>query len=96
MSLAKFYWKPYFWHRAYYVGSVGGASLDTVKRYEAHGTKDGHQEAATRLTPSPLRPGKGNARALCSIQDAQPEECDREVAHAVRDIRTRQHGVPLA
>jgi len=31
--LAKFYWKPYVWHRAYYVGSVGKASLETVKRY---------------------------------------------------------------
>ena len=39
--LAKFYWKPYFWHRAYYADSVGGASLDTVKRYvEAQGTKE--------------------------------------------------------
>lgn len=36
--LRKFYWKPYFWHRAYYVGSVGGASLETVRRYvEAQG-----------------------------------------------------------
>ena len=26
--LANFYWKPYFWHRAYYVGSVGGTSLE--------------------------------------------------------------------
>ncbi|WP_207651519.1 IS200/IS605 family transposase [Sulfobacillus thermosulfidooxidans] len=39
--LAKFYWKPYFWHRAYYVGSVGEASLETVKRYvEAQGTQE--------------------------------------------------------
>jgi putative transposase len=30
--LAHFYWKPYFWHRAYYVGSVGGAPLEVVKR----------------------------------------------------------------
>lgn len=37
--LDKFYWKPYFWHRAYYVGSVGGATLETVKAYvEAQGT----------------------------------------------------------
>ncbi len=36
--LRKFYWKPYFWHRAYYVGSVGGASRETVRRYvEAQG-----------------------------------------------------------
>lgn len=38
--LAAFYWKPVFWHRAYYVGSVGSASLDTVRAYvEAQGTK---------------------------------------------------------
>lgn len=38
--LAAFYWKPVFWHRAYYVGSVGGASLETVRAYvEAQGTK---------------------------------------------------------
>lgn len=33
VHLQRFYWKPYFWHRAYYVGSVGNASRDTVKRY---------------------------------------------------------------
>jgi len=33
-------WKPVFWHRAYYVGSVGVASLETVRAYvEAQGTK---------------------------------------------------------
>lgn len=31
--LKQFYWKPYFWHRAYYLGSVGNASLETVMRY---------------------------------------------------------------
>lgn len=31
--LKSFYWKPGFWHRAYYLGSVGNASLETVKRY---------------------------------------------------------------
>ena len=31
--LRKFYWKPVFWHRAYYAGSVGHASLETVRRY---------------------------------------------------------------
>lgn len=29
----QFYWKPYFWHRAYFVASVGHASLETVKKY---------------------------------------------------------------
>ena len=39
--LAKFYWKPHFWHRAYFVGSVGGATLETVKAYvESQGTKE--------------------------------------------------------
>lgn len=37
--LAGFYRKPMFWHRAYYVGSVGGATLDTVRAYvENQGT----------------------------------------------------------
>jgi putative transposase len=31
--LANFYWKPLFWTRAYYVSTVGGASLDVVKAY---------------------------------------------------------------
>ncbi len=36
-----FYWKPYFWHRAYYVGNIGGATLETVRRYvESQGTKE--------------------------------------------------------
>ncbi|SMC03150.1 putative transposase [Sulfobacillus thermosulfidooxidans DSM 9293] len=39
--LAKFYQKPYFWHRAYYVASAGEVSLDTIKRYvEAQGTQE--------------------------------------------------------
>ena len=29
--LGKFYGKPLFWHRAYFVGSVGGATLETVR-----------------------------------------------------------------
>ena len=50
--LAKFYWKPYFWHRAYYVGSVDGASLETVKRYvETQGTKEKPRKAAKRPPP---------------------------------------------
>ena len=39
--LAPFYSKPAFWHRAYYVGSVGGATLETVRAYvDAQGTKE--------------------------------------------------------
>jgi putative transposase len=44
--LGAFYRKPAFWHRAYYVGSVGSASLETVRAYvEAQGS-----------TPKPRRP----------------------------------------
>ena len=39
--VAKFYGKPYFWHRAYYVGSVGDVSLATIRKYvEQQGTKE--------------------------------------------------------
>ena len=39
--LASFYRKPVFWHRAYYVGSVGAATLETVRRYvENQGTME--------------------------------------------------------
>ena len=39
--LAQFYSKPVFWHRAYYVSSVGGATLETVRRYvEKQGTTE--------------------------------------------------------
>lgn len=38
--LAQFYSKPLFWHRAYFVASVGGATLKVVRSYvEAQGTK---------------------------------------------------------
>lgn len=40
-QLARVYRKPQFWHRAYYVGSVGGASLETVRHYvESQGTTE--------------------------------------------------------
>ena len=32
-ALRQLYWKPVLWHGAYYVGTVGHASLETVKRY---------------------------------------------------------------
>jgi putative transposase len=39
--LAPFFWKPLFWHRAYFVGSVGGATLQTVRAYvDAQGTEE--------------------------------------------------------
>ena len=46
--LAPFYSKPMFWHRAYFVGSVGGATLEQVRAYvDAQGT-----DAHTRKTHS--------------------------------------------
>lgn len=39
--LRQLYSKPVFWHRAYYVGSVGNVSLETVQRYiKQQGTKE--------------------------------------------------------
>ena len=39
--IKKFYGKPLFWHRAYYVGSVGNVNLETIKRYvEQQGTRE--------------------------------------------------------
>ena len=52
--LAAFYQKPLFWHRAYYVGSVGGASLETVRAYvEAHGTEDHARKSAAKTKSKP-------------------------------------------
>ncbi len=47
--LRRFYWKPFFWHRAYYVGSVGHASLETVKRYvESQGLSGSRTKTRTK------------------------------------------------
>lgn len=52
--LAPFYRKPLFWHRAYYAGSVGGASLETVKAYvEAQGTEEHAAKSKARKSRSP-------------------------------------------
>ena len=51
--LAPFYGKPLFWHRAYFVGSVGGATLETVRAYvDAQGT----QEHARKKKPDNQKP----------------------------------------
>lgn len=47
--LAPFYRKPLFWHKAYYVGSVGGATLETVRAYvDAQGTKEQARKAKAK------------------------------------------------
>lgn len=39
--ISRIYWKPVLWHRAYYVGSVGSVTLDTILRYvKNQGTKE--------------------------------------------------------
>lgn len=47
--LAPFYTKPLFWHRAYFVGSVGGATLETVRAYvDAQGTEEHARKSAAK------------------------------------------------
>lgn len=46
----QFYWKPYFWHRAYFVSSVGNASLETVKAYVEKQTTFGKDSKQARPT----------------------------------------------
>ena len=54
--LAVFYQKPLFWHRAYFVGSVGGATLETVRAYvDAQGTEE-HARKAVAKTKAKSKP----------------------------------------
>ena len=47
--LAGFYRQPLFWHRAYFVASVGGASLETVRAYvQSQGTEEHARKSARR------------------------------------------------
>jgi putative transposase len=49
--LAPFYQKPLFWSRAYFVGSVGGATLETVRAYvAAQGTEEHARKSAAKNT----------------------------------------------
>ena len=52
--LAAFYRKPLFWHRAYFVGSVGGATLETVRAYvDAQGTEEQARKAKAKSKTKP-------------------------------------------
>jgi putative transposase len=52
--LAPFYRKPQFWHRAYFVGSVGGATLETVRAYvDAQGTKEHARKSGSSTKSQP-------------------------------------------
>lgn len=47
--LATFYKKPLFWHRAYFVGRVGGATWETVRAYvDAQGTEEHARKAVAK------------------------------------------------
>ncbi len=53
--IGKFYTKPLFWHRAYFVGSVGGATLETVRAYvDAQGTEEHARKSATKAKTNSL------------------------------------------
>lgn len=46
---ARRYSKPLFWHRADFAGSVGGATLETVRAYvQAQGTEEHARRSAAR------------------------------------------------
>ncbi|WP_031410053.1 IS200/IS605 family transposase [Thiomonas sp. FB-Cd] len=52
--LSAFYSKPLFWHRAYYVGSVGGATLETVRAYvDARGTVEHARKSEAKRRKPP-------------------------------------------
>jgi putative transposase len=52
--LATFYNKPLFWHRAYFVGSVGGVTLETVRAYvDAQGTEEHDRKAKAKSKSKP-------------------------------------------
>ena len=52
--LAAFYKKPLFWHRAYFVGSVGGATLETVRAYvDAQGTEEHARKSEAKRKAKP-------------------------------------------
>jgi hypothetical protein len=45
-----FYRKPVFWHLAYYVGSVGNVTLETIRRYV---DQQDTQEKLAKSKPKP-------------------------------------------
>ena len=54
--LVPFYSKPLFWSRAYFVASVGGATLETVRAYvNAQGTEEHARKSAAKGKAKPAR-----------------------------------------
>ena len=53
--LTPFYSKPLFWHRAYFAGSVGGATLETVRAYvDAQATEEHARKAKAKAKTNSL------------------------------------------
>jgi len=55
--LARFYRQPVLWHRAYFVGSVGGVTLEVIKRYvqnQGTSSKPGRPTTKSRAALDPL------------------------------------------
>ncbi len=53
-EIKQYLWKDAFWHRAYYVGSVGKTTLETIKRYvqnQGTGNKPGRPRRQPRPAP---------------------------------------------
>jgi len=49
--IKRFYWKPVFWHCAYFAGTIGKVTLDTVRRYfEQKGTKEKTRKQSPNLS----------------------------------------------
>jgi putative transposase len=69
--VAQFYLKPYFWNRAYYIGSVGNVTLETIRRYvEQQGTKESLRKSKGPACPTLGFAYQGNAQL--SVQTSKP------------------------
>lgn len=57
--IGNFYSRPVFWHRAYFVSSIGSTSLETVRAYvQSQGTEEHARKAKTAA-------GRNAGRAAC-------------------------------
>ncbi len=66
----KFYSKPLFWHRAYFVGSVGSSTLETVRAYvNAQGSEEQARKSAAKANPTACArsPPDDSAHALMPL-----------------------------
>ncbi len=67
--IRKFYWTPVLWHRAYYVGSVGNVTLETIRRYvEQQGTKEKPRKNPNLSTCPPSWPSRQQGECADIVQ----------------------------